>query len=138
MLSAPNLREVLGTDISLDPLAPISVPIAHVRKGKEVKLVISQHAEDKRDEALVSLLRDAMAIRKEVLSARNGSIAKIAISSGRCRRRLGRLLGLSWIAPEIVDAILAGRQPQSLSPNALFTTDLPLDWQGQLYALGFT
>mgnify|MGYP001105686944 CR=1 FL=1 len=138
MLSAPNLSEVLGTEISPDRLIPISVPIAHVRKGKEVKLVISEDAEDERDEALVSLLRDAMAIRKEVLAAPNITIAEIAASSGRCRKRMGRLFRLSWIAPEIVDAILAGRQPQSLSPIALLTADLPLDWQGQTAALGFT
>ena len=138
VLSAPRFCEILGTEISPDQLMPISVPIIHVRKGKEVKLVISEHAEDERDEALVSVLRDAMAIRNEVLSARTSSIANIAISSGRCRKRLGRLLRLSWIAPEIVEAILAGRQPQSLSPNALLTTDLPLDWQGQKAALGFT
>ena len=138
MLSAPNLSEVLGTAISPDRLIPISVPIAHVRQGKEVKLVISEPDEDERDEALVSLLRDAMAIKKEVLSARNSTIANIAASSGRCRKRMGRLFRLSWIAPEIVDTILAGRQPQSLSPNALLTADLPLDWQGQKAALGFT
>ncbi len=116
---------------------PTSVPIAYVRKGKEAKLVISEHAEDERNEALVSLLRDAMAIRKEVLSVPESTIVEIAASSGRCRKRMGRLLRLSWIAPEIVDAILAGRQPQSLSPHALLTTDLPLDWQGQKVALGF-
>jgi site-specific DNA recombinase len=137
VLSAPNLSEALGTKISPDQLMPISVPIAHVRKGKEVKLVISENAEDERDEALVSLLRDAMAIRKEVLSLPDVTIANIAASSGRCRKRMGRLFRLSWIAPEIVDTILAGRQPQSLSPNALLTADLPLDWQGQKAALGF-
>jgi len=137
VLSAPNLSEVLGTEISPDRLIPISAPVAHVRKGKEVKLVISEHADDEHDEALVSLLRDAMAIRTEVLSAPDITIAGIAASSGRCRKRMGRLFRLSWIAPEIVDAILAGQQPQVLSPNALLTTDLPLDWQGQKAALGF-
>lgn len=137
LLSAPGFSEILGAEISPDRLIPISASIAHIRKGKEVKLVISERVEDERDEALVSLLRDAMAIRQEVLSARNRTIAEIAASSGRCRKRITRLLRLSWIAPEIVDAILAGRQPQSLSPNALLTTDLPLDWQGQKAALGF-
>jgi len=50
---------------------------------------------------------------------------------------MARLFRLSWLAPEIVDAILAGRQPRSLSLNALLTTDLPLDWQSQKAALGF-
>lgn len=69
LLSAPFLSEVPGTEVSPDRLMPISAPIAHVRKGKEVKRVISEPDEDERDEELVSLLRDAMAIRKEVLSA---------------------------------------------------------------------
>lgn len=83
VLSASYLAEILRTEISPDRLMPISDPIAHIRKGKEVKLVIAEPDEDDRDEALISLLRDAMAIRKEVLSVPDVPIAGIAATSGR-------------------------------------------------------
>jgi hypothetical protein len=48
-----------------------------------------------------------------------------------------RLFRLSWIAPKIVDTILAGKQPQALTAKALLTTDLPMDWSDQNAALEF-
>ncbi len=65
------------------------------------------------------------------------TIAEIAASSGRCRKRITRLFRLSWIAPEIVDAMLAGPQPQAMTTKSLLTADLPLDWSDQKAALGF-
>tara|TARA_B100000678_G_scaffold164282_1_gene137151 strand:- start:844 stop:996 length:153 start_codon:yes stop_codon:yes gene_type:complete len=47
-----------------------------------------------------------------------------------------RLFRLSWIAPEIVDAILTGQQPQALTTRTLLTVDLPLDWSDQKAVLG--
>lgn len=85
----------------------------------------------------MSLLREAMVTREEVLSASDMTIAEIAASSGRCRKRMSRLFRLSWTAPEIIDAVLAGRQPASLSPRSLLAVDLPLDWESQKAALGF-
>jgi site-specific DNA recombinase len=93
--------------------------------------------ERERDEALLSLLREAMVTREEVLSASDMTIAEIAASSGRCRKRMSRLFRLSWTAPDFIDAVLAGRQPASLSPRSLLAVDLPLDWESQKAALGF-
>lgn len=78
-----------------------------------------------------------MAIRDEVLSEPKTTIAEIAASSGRCRKRMTRLFRLSWIAPKIIDTILAGQQPQAMTTQSLLTADLPLDWSDQKAALGF-
>jgi hypothetical protein len=87
----------------------------------------SRPDEDECDEALVSVLRDAMAIRKEVLAAPGVTIAVRDASSGRCRKENGPAFSAfhgsrlrSWM-------ILAGRSTASLSP-ALTTT--AVDWQG--------
>jgi site-specific DNA recombinase len=46
---------------------------------------------------------------------------------------------LTFLAPDIVAAILAGKQPAGLTANKLMAdTRLPLDWTEQRSALGFT
>jgi hypothetical protein len=49
-----------------------------------------------------------------------------------------RLVRLTFLAPDIVAAILAGQQPAGLTANKLMAdTRLPLDWRDQRAALGF-
>ena len=49
-----------------------------------------------------------------------------------------RLVRLTFLAPDIVAAILAGKQPLGLTANKLMAdTRLPLDWRDQRDALGF-
>ena len=136
-LSSLGFADLLGLEIDATRLPLITAPVSRIRKGKEIKLVISDGAGADRDETLVSLLREALAIREEVLSVPEMTIAGIAASSGRCRKRMTRLFRLSWIAPEIVDAILAGQQPQAMTTKSLLTADLPLDWSDQKAAFGF-
>jgi site-specific DNA recombinase len=47
---------------------------------------------------------------------------------------------LSYLAPDIIIDILAGRQPPELTPKRLLRTspDLPLDWSAQRAFLRFT
>ena len=48
------------------------------------------------------------------------------------------LVRISFLAPDIIAAILGGRQPRTLTRQKLARmTDLPLDWQEQRNALGF-
>jgi hypothetical protein len=46
---------------------------------------------------------------------------------------------LSYLAPDIVRALLEGRQPIELTPTRLLrqSKDLPHDWSGQRHVLGF-
>ena len=49
-----------------------------------------------------------------------------------------RLLRLNYLAPDIVIAILNGRQPVGLTARKLMAdTRLPLEWSEQRTALGF-
>jgi hypothetical protein len=43
---------------------------------------------------------------------------------------------LAWLAPDIVEAILDGRQPKALTVKRLLAK-LPMDWADQRRALGF-
>ncbi|EAT09545.1 hypothetical protein NYF14_00730 [Sphingobium sp. 10 DY56-G10] len=49
-----------------------------------------------------------------------------------------RLARLAFLSPDIVAAILDGRQPSSLTPRRLLKqVNLPLHWNEQKAALGF-
>ena len=106
-----------------------------------MRLVIPSSTQPKarisRDEKLVSLLADAQAARQLVLASPELSLNRIASDTGRCRTRLARLLGLSFLAPDTVVSIVEGRQPPSLTAALLSRTVLPVVWSEQRALLGF-
>jgi hypothetical protein len=65
------------------------------------------------------------------------SIASLAAGNNRCRTRLGKLAALACLAPDIVTAIVEGRQPATLTACSLQRVDLPLAWVDQRALLGF-
>lgn len=65
------------------------------------------------------------------------SIAKAAAWLGCCRSTLADRIKLNDLAPDIVEAIIAGRQPRSLTGRRLASIDLPIDWLLQRKILGF-
>lgn len=119
----------------------LSAPVERVRRGHELKLVIPADAAPDpsvgvRDERLVVLLSEAMEARRIVLAASEQSLQEIATIHGRCRKRLAKLVRLSWLAPDIVQTILDGGQPATLTAGTLLDADLPLRWHDQRVALG--
>ncbi len=58
---------------------------------------------------------------------------------GMNKCRLTTLIRLSYLAPDIVRALLEGRQPIELTPTRLLrlSKDLPHDWSEQRHVLGF-
>ena len=75
------------------------------------------------------------------LTPAQGSDASIEAMSGRLgmnKCRLTSLNRLSYLAPEIVGAVLAGRHPIELTPTRLLrlSKNLPPDWMEQRRFLG--
>jgi hypothetical protein len=50
---------------------------------------------------------------------------------GLCRRHAARILPLGYLAPDLIEMVLDGRQPLALSLHALTTRPLPLAWADQ-------
>ena len=65
------------------------------------------------------------------------SIATIAANHNRCRTRLGKLAAFACLAPDIVTAIVEGRQPASLTARNMQDIELPFAWADQRALLGF-
>lgn len=139
----------LAAAIGLDAIAEtaekfkvVTLAATKVRCGHQLRLVIpGPHvlsiAPATRDEKLVALIAEAHTARKLVLASPEKSIASIAASHGRCRTRLGKLTAWSCLAPDIVTAIVEGRQPPALTAKTLQGIDLPLAWPDQRALLGF-
>ena len=117
----------------------LTTPVARTRRGHEIRLVVPGPAAPRvhRDERLVQLLAEAHAASTQVLAMGDASLVRAAAALGCCRTRLGQHLRLSFLAPDIVEAILAGCQPKTLTRKRLAGIDLPIDWHQQRTMLGF-
>jgi DNA invertase Pin-like site-specific DNA recombinase len=120
--------------------ALLTIAAVRIRRGHDIRLVIAAPdvATPRRDARLVQLIADAIATRERLEAMGDVSIAKAATWFGCCRSTLTERIKLSYLAPDIVEAILAGRQPRSLTRRRLAAVDLPIDWRQQRQMLGFS
>ena len=68
---------------------------------------------------------------EELVSGRARSLQELAKRDGISRRYIRRLVGLAFLSPELIEAILQGRQSVELTATRLAELDLPLDWTEQ-------
>ena len=85
------------------------------------------------DPALVRLLAHSFAARRSMMEGSTDPLL-----ANYSENHLAKLVRLSWLAPDIVEAIISGRQPGGLTGRRLLRIgNLPIDWSGQRSALGF-
>src|SRR5262249_56566373 len=77
-------------------------------------------------------------IRNQLLSGSDDSIGAMSARIGMNKFRLTSLVRLSYLAPGIIRALLAGQHPIALTPTRLLrlSKDLPHDWKEQRHFLG--
>ena len=115
-----------------------SFPMQLKRRGVELRLIVGDH---NRSAAIVDLsLMKAVARAHrwfdEISTGKARSLAAIAAREGLAVRYVGRLIRLAFLAPEIVESIIEGRQPTTLTGEALTRRlELPLSWCSQRAAL---
>jgi site-specific DNA recombinase len=90
------------------------------REERAHDLVIANGAEAEVNAGLVELIKDAFTIRIQLLSGSDDSIEAMSGHLGMNKCRLTSLIRLSYLAPDIVRALLEGRQPIELTPTRLF------------------
>lgn len=86
------------------------------------------------DPALVKALARAFRYQRMLDQGRHASISEMAEAERVERGYLGTLLRLTLLAPDLVEAILDGRQPGGLGSRQLLEP-FPLDWSEQHAAL---
>jgi hypothetical protein len=82
------------------------------------------------DSALVKAVVRAHRWRQMIESGKYASSAELAKAEKVNDSYLSRILRLTLIAPDIIEAILAGRQPSTLQLDELLKP-LPAAWNGQ-------
>jgi hypothetical protein len=82
------------------------------------------------DPALVKALARAFRYQRMLDEGRYASITEMAAAERLERGYLGSLLRLTLLAPDIVEAILQGRQPKGMTLSAMMEQISP-DWSKQ-------
>jgi DNA invertase Pin-like site-specific DNA recombinase len=110
------------------------------RVGIETRLLIEGNDPDSRstpDHSLHRLLAKAAQYQDRFLKNRNKGMADLAKEAGVCSSYFTRVLRLSFLAPDIVQAILQNRHPVELNAERLCKRmDVPYDWEAQRLRLG--
>ena len=88
------------------------------------------------DETLLKALARARRWSRLLETGRYTSIKAIAETEGISHSYVARILRLTLLAPDIVEAILKGRQPKGLDLAALMA-EVPAEWEKQREVFGF-
>src|SRR6202165_5674451 len=83
------------------------------------------------DPTLIKAIARGRAWFEELAAGRARSLRELAERDGITRRYIRRLVDLAFLSPDLVEAILQGRQPIELTATRLTGLDLPLDWADQ-------
>jgi hypothetical protein len=136
---AAALQVKVQGEPDLDPVV-LSIEAKLQRAGKGKRLIVANGASAEINQGLVELIKEAFSIRNQLLSGSDDSIEAMSARIGTNKFRLTSLVRLSYLAPAIIRALLAGRHPTELTPTGLLrlSKDLPQDWQEQRHFLGFT
>ena len=112
----------------------LSVPVRLRRSGREIKMLIGADplATAKPDARLIKLLIRARRFNTALVRSDSLSFAALAKREGVSPSYFTRLVRLSYLAPDITQAILDGRQPRDLTADKLLAhSRLPLAWHDQ-------
>jgi hypothetical protein len=122
--------------MSVAPSITVRVPLAIQRRPGRTTVVtpVSQQGDTvmptRADPVLVKALARAFRCRRLLEEGRYVSISEMAAAEKLDRGYLGRILQLTLLAPDIVEAVLDGRQPADLALPALLEP-FPADWERQ-------
>jgi hypothetical protein len=130
----------IKTSVSKDGrTATVSIPVTFLQRSGRKQILTPRKAAPwspapRVDTALVKAVVRAHRWRQMLESGEYSSSAELAKAEKVNDSYLSRILRLTLIAPNIIEAILAGRQPTTLQLDDLLKP-LPAAWAGQHSAL---
>ena len=112
------------------------------RCGSEMKFILfgddTMEMRARPDPGMIKAVAKARIWAHQLMTGEVSSIAEIAKRERTSRPHASRLLNLAFLAPDIVQAILEGKQPPELNVKAMTRRlQIPLSWEEQRRALGF-
>jgi hypothetical protein len=124
-----------------DRTVTVRIPISIRRRGGRKLVLAPQGMSDTRtalsrriDNAMVKAIARAFRWREMLENGTHATIAEIAEDEKINESYVGRVLRLTLLAPDIIEAILGGRQPAHLQLDDLLRR-FPVEWRAQLDGL---
>ncbi|MEJ6676216.1 MAG: hypothetical protein QNK91_01535, partial [Parasphingorhabdus sp.] len=116
--------------------AEVSIDAKLAKQGSELKFTIpptNANIKPAPNATLQKLVAQAFAAQELLLTGKPSPAL-----SDYSRRYLGQLVRISWLAPDIISAIMDGTQPVDLTGRKLTRANaIPLDWPSQRKMFGF-
>ena len=117
---------------SIPDTITIYVPFRVVKRGGRKEMVLPEGAAQARmpDNTLVKALARAFRWKRMLESGEFASISELAEKEGIAFTYMARLMRLSLLSPELVDAVMDGHQPANITLANLMDP-FPADWKEQ-------
>ena len=110
------------------------------RVGREMKMLVENTDDQTQaDPALLRIIARAHDIQERLMQKSGLTLHAIASQEHVTPGYVSRLLRLSSLAPDIIAAIINGRNPPQLTAKKLMrlALEIPVDWTAQRKLLGF-
>jgi DNA invertase Pin-like site-specific DNA recombinase len=136
-MSPSGLRELLGLPSNssefasndVDQTWTTTVPFDAARRGRQLKLVVPGSSRASApDRSLVTAVVRAWDWAERLKNGDVDSMSEICQQEGFTDTYVGQVIQLAFLAPSIVEDILAGRQPPTVTANLLIWSTVPANW----------
>jgi site-specific DNA recombinase len=127
-------ESTLSTQEPEDTVISIEYPISMRRRGVEMRIVITNAVDRHRqpDPALTQLILRANRYLTILNDGQGMTLSDVAAIEALELSEVSRILPLAFLSPAIVDSILTGTQPVTLTAQRLSRlTDVPASWRQQ-------
>jgi hypothetical protein len=127
----------MSGELPIPETVTLHVPFQIVKRGGRKEMQMPDDAVQPRriDSTLVKALARAFRWKRMLESGETTTIAELAEREGIAPSYMTRVLRLTLLAPDVVEAILDGAQVPELALSRLLEL-FPLDWQQQSEHLG--
>jgi DNA invertase Pin-like site-specific DNA recombinase len=117
----------------------LKIPARLQRVGREMKMLVANDNETKADPGLLRIIARAHDLQKRVMQTNDLTLHAIASQEHVTPGYISRLLRLPSLAPDIITAIVNGKNPPQLTAKKLMqmALELPVEWIEQRKLLGF-
>ena len=121
----------------------ISIPIKINRRGgKTATMILPKYSPEEKkktnyDQALIKAFAKAYKWQEMLKKDCHMTYSKIALKERVTASYVSRILRLNQVAPDIIKAIIEGRQPRELKIQDFMNKNIPDLWEEQRKMLGF-
>jgi site-specific DNA recombinase len=140
-------RGRIAIELTAESAAILGQPQLHVpwspKPGKAKRNIILPHVDPSKDQRPIQAERRSALLRsvskgrfwlKELSAGHIQDVETIAAREGRSKRSVQMMISLAFVAPDIIEAAVAGALPRGIGLTRLM--DLPPLWAEQRQALG--